>query len=149
MDELERRLKEDAEAIDATVPARLEARIAAAVAAAKPAKPAVSPSSAGARFDFRWWWASTLTGAAAVFAVVIVAVVLRSGAPDDEPAPPVAATDEAAIRPAIPASAEVVAVPLEVRRADFAEPLQTELDALKSDLEKARSAVEDDLRFTF
>lgn len=149
MDEFERQLRADARAVDATVPARLEARIAAAVAAAESERQAAVRTNTAVRFDFRWWWASTLTGAAAVFAIVIVAVVLRDGAPGDGPAPSVAATDEATIEPARPDSPGVVTVPLDVRTADFALPLQTELDALKSDLEKARNAVEEDLRFTF
>ena len=40
-------------------------------------------------------------------------------------------------------------VPLTVAPADFTDPLAEELEAMKSDLERAREAVEKDLRFTF
>jgi len=42
----------------------------------------------------------------------------------------------------------LVVVPLDVRTADFAEPLAEELEKLKSDMEKAREKVGEDLRFT-
>lgn len=149
MDDFERRLKGDAEAIEAKVSARLEARIDAAIAATEADERKPRQARSGARFDIRWWWASTLTGAAAAFVLFMVAVMLRSEAPDDQQVPTVAENDAAAIETSPAEPPAVLTVPLDVRTADFAGLLQTELDALKSDLEKARDAVEDDLRFTF
>ncbi len=153
MDEFERRLKEDAEAIDVTVSPALEQRIAASVHAVGAPAPAKPPER---RFDLRWWFFSTLTGAAAVLLVVVAANWPgRGNVPAEPPTEPptIAATPGAGVTatpdPSVSAGNPPLLQPLDVRTAEFADPLSQELEAIKSDLEKARSELEDDLRFTF
>ena len=128
MDELAKRLREDAARIDAEVSPELDQRISASLAATRPARDkARSPRVIG----LPMWLASSLTGVAAT-AVVIIAINVGR---DPNPAPDV--TAEAP--PVIPA------VELEVVPAMLTGPLQEEMDALRSDLEKAEQAVREDI----
>jgi hypothetical protein len=136
MDDLERRLREDAGAIRAEVPPQLTARIASAVRGARALPPA--------RREFGWplWLAASLTGAVAA-AVAIVSV--NRGSMDIAPPPPAEAVAESVpeyIR-------EFEQLPLRAKTADLTAPLEEELKNLRSDLERARENVEQDLDFTF
>lgn len=139
MDDIEQRLKADAEAIRADVTPELESRIRASLAAAhRPARP--RERAPGRLF----WVASALTGAAAAAAALLL---LDRTAP---PAAPVEDPGEAvAVTVPEPGDPGVGVLPLEIRNADLTRPLEEELGNLKSDLEKAREGVERDVRFMF
>ena len=137
-DRFAEQLKADAEAIPADVSPELAERLRASIHATEPLRSQRPRPAAG----FRWWLMSSLTGVAALF---LVLVVVNRGAQVTTPVTPGVADREAAPATAVP---PLVDVPLDVRTADFAEPLADELDKLKSDLEKARDRVENDLRFT-
>ena len=141
MDDLERRLREDAEAIRAEVSPQLTARIASSVRGARALPPA--------RREFGWplWLAASLTGAAAA-AVAIVA--LNRGSMDTAAPPPAGAVADS-----VPDSVPNYILefeqqlPLHAKTADLTAPLEEELKNLRSDLERARENVEQDLDFTF
>jgi hypothetical protein len=141
MDEFEKRLKRDAEAIRAPVSPKLRARIDASLHGIEPIRPA-APRSSPARL----WWASSLTGLAA--AVLVIVIVNWNRPPQQMPtggtvasSPPPTATEPPPTAP--------LPVRLDIRTADFAAPLEDELDRLQSDIEKARDSVRRDLDFTF
>jgi hypothetical protein len=140
MDEFEKRLKRDADAIQAEVSPELRARIDASLRGTeqlRPTSPAVQHS------PVNLWWASSLTGLAAA---VMVIVLINWDRTDAIPAPvePVAGVT-------VPADPDPLARPpmLDIRTADFTRPLEDELVRLQSDLEKARESVKKDLDFTF
>lgn len=141
MDDFEKRLKRDADAIQASVSPELRARIDASLHGIEPIRPATPRST-----PVRLWWASSLTGLAAAV-LVIVLVNWNRPAADSPPAdtvassPPPTATE--------PPLATPMPVPLDIRTADFASPLEEELERLQSDIEKARESVRKDLDFTF
>jgi hypothetical protein len=139
MDKTEQRLKQDAELLSASVSRELRARIDASLEGVVPegARPKRTD------FDFSLWFAASLTGMAA--AAVLVVVLMQRGA-DRVPAP----ADDA-VATAVPEYAHELErqLPLQVRTADLAAPLEEELEDLKSDMEKARKSVEEDLDFTF
>ncbi len=127
MESFERKLKDDAAEIRATVSPELDDRIRASLENVTPARPREEqPPSRPAWF----WWASSLTGAAAA---AVVLTVMNLG---EEPTP--------AAPPAV-ADVPALAMPkLDVRPAMMA-PFETELEALKGDLEKAERVVRRDL----
>ena len=129
MDELARRLREDAARIDAEIPADLDRRIAASLAAAE-----TLPRRAerGRGLSLSLWWASSLTGIAAAATIVLV-LNLNSGEYESVDAP-VADTP-----PLLPE------LDLDVRPATLTAPLERELDNLRSDLEKAEQALREEL----
>ena len=133
MDELARRLREDAAKIDAEIPADLDRRIVASLEAAE-----TSPRRAerGRGLSLLLWWASSLTGIAAAAAIVLV-LNLNSGEYEPVDAP-VADTP-----PLLPE------LDLDVRPATLTAPLHRELDNLRSDLEKAERAVREELPLSF
>lgn len=137
MDRIEEQLKEDARAIDATVPPALAARIDASIDTVAPRY----PRGARPRSAFTWWLLSSLTGAAAVLLVFL----LLDGGGSQTPAqrPPAVVS-----KPAPEAVSPPVEIPLDVRTAEFTEPLAEELENLKSDFEKAREKLGEDLRLT-
>ncbi|MDZ7644683.1 MAG: hypothetical protein U5K76_10940 [Woeseiaceae bacterium] len=134
MDKLGQRLRADAAAIDATVPAALRQRVDTARQTTLP----VSPREHAPR---RTGWlpglASVVTGLAAV-----VLLVVWSGR--DNAVEPPAVADTPAWQPQM--SREIA---LRVEPAALTKPLQKELDALRADVEKARESIERDLRDSF
>lgn len=140
MDEFEKRLKRDADAIDATVSPALRKRIDATLQGIEPIRVADTRRN---RTTPGLWWASTLTGVAAVLMIIIL---VNWGRPVTTPVPtaPVA-------NMTVPPDSVLDATPpiLDIRTADFASPLEEELVRLQSDLEKARESVKKDLDFTF
>jgi hypothetical protein len=136
MDNFEKRLKRDADAIEAEMSPELRARIEASLHGIEPIRPAGrKPPSPG------FWWASSLTGLAAALTVI---VVLNWNRPGPAPAEQVADTPEPAVT--VPSA---TTPPLDIRTADFTSPLEEELIRLQSDIEKARESVREDLDFTF
>jgi hypothetical protein len=137
MDEFEKRLKEDAGAIRATVSPELKSRIDASLRGVEPIRPVAESRSSSAGL----WWASSLTGLAAA---VLVIVLVNMNAPDPAPVEPVVETT-------VPDVIEtpILAPMLDVRTAEFTSPLEEELLKLQSDLEKARESVREDLEFSF
>lgn len=132
MDELARRLREDAAKIDAEIPADLDRRIAASLVAAE-TSPRRAERGRGLSLSLWWlWWASSLTGIAAAAAVVLV-LNLNSGGYEPVGAP------LADMPPLLPE------LDLDVRPAMLTAPLQREFDNLRSDLEKAERAVREAL----
>ncbi|MGH8168253.1 MAG: hypothetical protein ACREQ1_13505 [Woeseiaceae bacterium] len=139
MDNLEQRLAEDAARIEARVSPELEARIKAALRAER-----VAPA-ARREVSYPLWLAASLTGAAAA----VVAIVLVNLAPNfpNEPSP--ARADAVAYSVPEYVSEFERQFPLRAKTAQMTTPLEDELKKLRSDLEKARENVEQDLEFTF
>jgi hypothetical protein len=143
MDDLERRLRDDAAQIRADVPADLQARIGASLRTARPMPPA--PRESG----WPLWLAAGLTGAAAA---VVALVAFRPTDPGMNPGvvedgPQVA--DSAAYSVPQYVSELERQFPLRVTTADLTAPLEEEMKKLRADLERARENVEEDLDFTF
>ena len=140
MDEFEKRLKHDAQAVQAEVTPQLRSRIDASLRGVEPIRPvaAARPTST------RLWWASSLTGLAAVVVLVLVGIV-------NKPEPDAAGEISLAERtvPAMPVDLPLLSPDLDIRSADFVSPLEEELLLLRSDLEKARKNVREDVDFTF
>lgn len=142
MDDFEKRLKADADAIDAAVSPELRARIGAALHGVEPIRPVVGK---GRSTPVGLWLASSLTGLAA--AATLILVQNREG---PEPAAPPAETLVQMTVPENPAPDLALVRPvLDIRTADFTGPLEDELVKLKADVEKARESVRQDLDFTF
>lgn len=138
MDDMERQLKTDAEAIRADITPELEARLRASLHAASPAR------TTGRRRPRRYLWlAGALTGTAAAAAALML-LSLRQGTVE---APPPA--DAVAVT--VPAWADpgFDRLPLTIENAELTRPLEEELERLRSDLERARENVEEDIRFSF
>ena len=136
MDELERRLREDAHEIRAEVPAGLRARIGESLRSARPMPPA--------RRDFSWplWLAASVTGAAAAVVAIALLNVGDMGETRE-------AADSAPY--SVPQYVNELQreLPLRATTADLTAPLEEEMKNLRSDLERARENVERDLEFTF
>jgi len=140
MDKLERELKRDAERIRVEVTPELRARIDASLHVERIKRRDTRPGRPGGNF----WWFSGLTGVAAT---LIVVILIDRG---HEATQPVTGEPPATVV-VVPDSdrLDIQLQPLDVRNADFTEPLEDELAKLKSDLEKARDEVERDIRFSF
>ena len=140
MDEFEKRLKRDANAVQAEVSPELRSRIDASLRAVEPLKaaPVVQKSTA------TLWWASSLTGLAAVLVLVVVANL-------DKPDASTAPEDVSAglTEPPMPIELPLMSPGLDIRSADFTSPLEEELLKLRADIEKARENVRKDVDFTF
>lgn len=139
MDEFEKRLKRDADAIRADVSPELRARIDASLTGIEPVRETRRRSS-----PTGLWWASSLTGLATAV-IVIVAVNWNRPGPDIQPAETLATESALPTEPRLPIGPEI----LDIRTADFTSPLEQELIKLQSDIEKARESVRKDLDFTF
>ena len=138
MDDLERQLKNDAADIDAQVSPELARRIEASLHAAERAE---RPRRA-APDTFRLWLLSSATGAAA--ALLVIAMLWRFGGATG----PEEVQSTANIVPEVPPTpAEIFQ--LNAETAEFTGPLEDELENLRSDFEKARQNVEQDLRGSF
>ena len=133
MDDFERQLKQDAEAIDATITPAMQARLEATLHALEPK----SPQPKRPQHSLGWWWLSSLTGIAAALLLI---VYLNRGDAVMEVAEPVAVepTPDVNVAP-------LAEIPLDIRSAEFADPLAEELENLKSDFEKAREKLGYDL----
>ncbi len=126
MESFEQRLKHDADDIRAQVTPELDDRIRASLENVVPMQPREEPK----RRPNAFWWASSLTGAAA--AAVVLTVMNLGEEPASAPPPSVA-------------EVPLLAMPnLDVRPAMLA-PLETELENLKGDLERAERVVREDL----
>ncbi|GMR17208.1 MAG: hypothetical protein BMS9Abin32_273 [Gammaproteobacteria bacterium] len=141
MDELERRLKRDADEIEAEISPAFQARLDASLQGAGRLRPqAAQPRPATATL----WWASSLTGLA-VATLVIVLLNWNRERPETRPVE-VARDLPTLPQPLLPMHGRV---PLRIRTADLTMPLEQELLHLQEDIEKARDRVERDLRSTF
>ncbi len=131
MDKLAKRLRHDAENIDAKVSDELDRRIRASLNGVTPAtdRQASTPPARPAGF----WWASSLTGIAA--AVAVIAII---NSQQDVPVPQ-----------ATPANifAAVPTIDLKAETAVMTSPLQQELDALQSDIKKAEKLLREEVGF--
>ena len=129
MDRLAKRLREDAERIDARISPELDERIRTSL---RGVRPATGPRPAAAARPPWFWVASSLTGVAAALAVVAV-VNLRT--PNPVPATQVA----------VPAPLELPTIKWRVQDAVLTSPLEQEIEDLQSDLKKAEDAVKEDI----
>ncbi len=127
MDELGRKLREDAASINVEVSAALDDRIRASLESVTQELPQESRPPSRARSK---WWASSLTGIAAAALVIVVINLNRA-----EPPP---AVDTAQLIP-------LFAQPLIAKPAVMTAPLQKELENLEADLKKAEDAVRKDI----
>jgi hypothetical protein len=133
MDNLAKRLREDAAQIECAVSEQLDDRIRASlenITPQEPARPARKPRPP------MFWWASSLTGAAV--AIAVIAVVNLQG-----PNPGVPTTE--------PVSQPLVIPSIEWRAetAVLVSPLEQEYENLQSDFEKAEEAVRQDIERLF
>lgn len=141
MDELEKRLRADAAAINAEVSDDLQMRIDASLHAAKAMRQERVPRAAGNSGSR--WLLSSLTGVAMALAVLVYL--------NREPATPAAEPDLVADTP----RAEVVEqpllqmLPLKIEEAHLTDSLEQELANLQADFERARESVEEDVRKSF
>ena len=140
MDEFEKRLKRDAEAIEVSITPQLEERIASSLHAAGREVPVATRRAPA--FS-RLWLASSLTGLAAAAAVM---VVMYRAEPEVVEPPAVAET--------VPDYRDYMEqlqqnLPLRTETVEFADGLEEELTRLKADMLKARDTVSRDLDFTF
>lgn len=138
MDEFANRLKADAAKIDADVSTELKARIDASIRSLDHDEPA----TAGKSRPFLLWWASSLTGLVA--AVLVIALLNRNATEDAVEA------REASAAVVVPEYVQQLNAEFLLRAeyADFTEPLEDELDKLKSDMAKAQDNIRKNLRTT-
>ncbi len=142
MDEFEKRLKRDAQGIDADISPQLAARIEASLRSVERIESLRQKDSATSNL----WWASSLTGLAAAAAVI---ALLNWNRPDPEPVLP----EQTAFQ-VVPDVREYLQqmqgrFPLRTETADFTHGLEDELTRLQADFEKARENVNRDIDFTF
>ncbi len=137
MDKLERQLKEDAGLIKAELSSELRERIRASLESTRPEDQAPRKTQTPGT---SLWWASSLTGLAAAALVIVLINWNSTVTPVDDQ--PHSATPGTVI-------SLQSGFPLIAETADWATPLEEELKALQSDLEKARENVERDLRLSF
>lgn len=132
MDEMDERLRRDADKIEAPVPPELSARIRATLKSVTPAR-----RRTRAMMPLGVWVAASLSGAAA--ALLVFLLLPRAEPPARRPEP---------LAQSAPLPRSIAQeFPLEVRTAELTGPLEEELANLQSDIEKARERVRDDLDF--
>ena len=145
MDELKKRLIEDAGEIEVVVSPELQRRIDASLNAARETR-----SVAGGRPEKRnsLWLISSLTGLAAAALVILVIGWNRQ--------PELAAQEQVAGQQVQAADESLLegwdimdGLSLNIESADLTRSLEDELVNLQSDLEKARQSVEQDVKFNF
>ena len=128
MDELTRRLRDDAALIKADISPELDDRIRASLEGVVPEQPQkVRPVRTRSL-----WWASSLTGVAAAVAVIVVVNLFGN---DPAPAPETVAGGQ---------TIEVPRLDLRVETAVLTGPLTEEMEALQADLEKAEKVLRED-----
>lgn len=142
MDEFEKRLKRDAQGIDADLSPQLASRIEASLRSVERIESLREKGSATSNL----WWASSLTGLAAAAAVI---ALLNWNRPNPEPVLP-----EQTAFAVVPDAREYLQqiqgrLPLRAETADFKHGLEDELVKLQADFEKARENVNRDIDFTF
>ena len=140
MDEFEKRLKRDADAVQAEVSPELRTRIDASLRGVEPVRAVSPPRSTPAML----WWASSLTGLAAV---VVLVVIVNLNKPDPDPIPDNTVAGQT--EPPMPVDFPLISPDLDIRNAEFTSPLEEELLKLQADIEKARKSVREDVDFTF
>jgi len=143
-DDFSRRLRQDAEAIEVDVSPAWKTRMQASLESSEftgRAQAAPPPGSTA-----KLWLASSLSGLA-VAAVIIVLVSRLGGETAPVPDTSQAVADSSKFGRTVPASvsSDWLAPELDVRTAEFTEPLRVELDRLGIDFERARESVESDL----
>ena len=140
MDDLEKRLREDATAIRADASDELKTRIDASLHAARAMRQEQTPKRE--RHSGSGWWLSSLTGVAMAVAVLVF-LNRESVTPVEEETiadtPEATSTDESFLP----------MLPLKIQDAHLTDSLEQELKDLQSDLERAREAVEEDMRKAF
>lgn len=137
MDDFEKRLKQDALAIDAEVPAALRTRLGAQLASATQLRPVARTR----RQPAAWLSVATAAGIA-----VVGVLLLRNGNPPVERAEPDATPAFAATPTYTPQQASPLL--LQVQPVDVTQPLERELLSLQSDLQRVRASIEQELRST-
>ena len=133
MDNLAKRLREDAAQIECAVSEQLDDRIRASLENIQPQQPA-QPERKARPPGF--WWASSLTGVAAAIALIAI-VNLQSPTPGTPTTEPVS---QPLVIPSIQWQAET---------AVLVSPLEQEYENLQSDLEKAEEALRQDIERLF
>lgn len=133
MDDIEKKLKRDAEEIQAEVTPELASRIGAALAAQAPPRARTRKPQ-----TTRLWLAAGLSGAAA--ALLFIALLPRESEQTSIAEAPAYSVPEYAHSGERP-------FPLNVEEAEFTAPLEEELENLRADLEKARRSVAEDIAF--
>ncbi len=133
MDNLAKRLREDAAQIDCAVSEQLDDRIRASLENITPQGPA--PAERKTRPPM-FWWASSLTGVAA--AMALIAVINLQG-----PTPGIPTTEPVSQPLGIPS------IEWKAETAVLVSPLEQEYENLQSDLEKAEEAVRQDIERLF
>jgi len=128
MDNLAKRLREDADLIEVAVSPELDERIYASL---QGARQEASQSVATTRRPASFWWASSFTGVAA--ALVLVAIVNMQGS-----GPEIAVTEPPVQQFSIPR------FNWKPKTAMLTESLEQELEDIQSDLKKAEQAVKED-----
>lgn len=131
MDKLAKRLRQDADRIDATVSDELDRRISASLEGVAPDRE--TSVSMIAQRPAIFWWASSLTGLAAA---ALVLLILNSQQTEMSEVPAATPSNTVAAVPAIDWKAET---------AMLTGPLRQELDALQSDIRKAEEKVKEDI----
>jgi hypothetical protein len=142
MDDFEKRLKRDANAVNADISPDLRSRIDASLRGIEQVRPVTSTENSQTNL----WWVSSLTGLAAAIAII---VMLNLNQAESISTP---GEDSLVSRPTVPETPDywpLFPPILDVQAADFASPLEEELLKLQSDLEKARDSVREDVEFTF
>jgi len=129
MDNLAKRLREDADQIEVAVSPELDSRINASL---QGVRQEASQPIATARRPAAFWWASSLTGVAAALAIVVI-VNLQESEPE------ITVTEPAVQQFSIPR------FNWKPKTAMLTETLEQELEDIQSDLKKAEQAVKDDL----
>ncbi len=142
MDNFEKRLKQDAELINPEVSSDLRSRIDASLRSVEPLRPVENTSGSANRL----WWLSSLTGLATAVAVI---VLLNLNQNETESVPTQKLLADHPTVPDTPKDSLLIAPMLDIQTADFANPLEEELEKLQSDLEKVRNSVKEDVDFTF
>lgn len=143
MDDFAKKLKRDADAIEAKVTPELRSRIDASLRGVEPLRQVRKEPA-----TVNLWWASSVTGLATAI-LVIVLINWNQPVLDVSPDETLLDTRAVAELPTVPEVQPGDPMLLDIRTADFTSPLERELQNLQSDIEKARESVKKDLDFTF